>query len=112
MLLNEQNSAFAGGFTIWNAGKLGKLFYRSLPPALRAKVKCFCDVDRNKIGRSYRHYDPVLRRETAPPIPVIDFRDATAPLIICMKLGLTDGQFEANLASLNLSEGKDYVLFS
>ena len=33
------------GFTIWNAGKQGRKFYRDLPDYLKDKVLSFCDVD-------------------------------------------------------------------
>ena len=42
-------------------------------------------------------------------------REAPLPLLLCVKLGLTGegpGSFEANLASLNLREGVDYLHFS
>ena len=99
------------GFTIWNAGKAGKHFFKSLPESHRHLVKSFCDVDVNKVGKFYRHYDPQLRKEVSPPVPIISFRDAQPPLIVCMKLNLTQGQFEENLNSLNLVEGMDYILF-
>ena len=42
-------------------------------------------------------------------------RDAKPPLLLCVKPNLTgDGpdSFEANLASLQLQEGRDYLHFS
>ncbi|UJR36598.1 hypothetical protein I4U23_029318 [Adineta vaga] len=75
--------------TIWNAGKQGRKFYRSLNDRNKQKVICFCDMDPKKI--------------TKVAIP---------PIIICVKLGLTNNVFETNLASLNLREGIDYWLFS
>lgn len=102
---------WSSGFTIWNAGKAGKLFFKSLPETHRPLVRAFCDVDVNKIGKSFHHYDPQLRRDVSPPVPIISYRDAKPPLIICMKLNLTNGEFEENLKSLNLVEGMDYVLF-
>ncbi|KAH7943766.1 hypothetical protein HPB52_011339 [Rhipicephalus sanguineus] len=73
-------------FTIWNAGKQGRRFYRSLDIANRRKVSAFCDVDEKKISRGvYIHEESE---------------------------DLTNGSFEANLSSLNLIEGVDYVHFS
>ncbi len=60
---------------------------------------------------------------------MIHFTQAIPPIIICVKLvsvialkfkneyhidfqGLTNNDFETNLASMNLSEGIDYWLFS
>lgn len=68
-------------------------------------------MDINKVGKSYRHYDPELRKEVSAPVPIVNFKDAQPPIIICMKLNLTNGAFEENLKSLNLVEGMDYILF-
>ena len=40
------------------------------------------------------------------------FTEARPPLLICVKQGLTGGAFEANLASLGLTEGAGYLFFS
>ncbi|XP_070595858.1 queuosine-tRNA galactosyltransferase isoform X2 [Erythrolamprus reginae] len=90
-------------FTIWNAGKQGRKLFRSLSPANQNKVTAFCDVDKNKITKGFYIYEE--SKETSKPrIPVIHFKDASPPLIICVKLDLTDGQFEENLSLLNLKE--------
>lgn len=97
-------------FTIWNAGKLGRKVVRALCPKNLAKVTAFCDVDVNKIGRTIELYCPVKRAVLAK-VPVIHYTEAKSPLVICVKQDLTNGDFEKNLASLNLIEGVDYVLF-
>lgn len=102
---------WSSGFTIWNAGKAGKQFFKSLPSSHRSLVKAFCDVDVKKVGKSYRQYDPKLRKEVSAPVPIISYKVAQPPLIICMKLNLTNGDFEKNLKSLNLVEGMHYILF-
>ncbi|XP_053957923.1 UDP-GlcNAc:betaGal beta-1,3-N-acetylglucosaminyltransferase-like protein 1 [Anastrepha ludens] len=99
------------GFTIWNAGKRGRKFFRDLPQAEKCKVRAFCDVDEKKINKSYSHYDEAAHRFTYL-VPIVHFKHARPPLLICMKLDLTNGAFEENLNSLNLSEGRDYVLFT
>ncbi|XP_039951111.1 UDP-GlcNAc:betaGal beta-1,3-N-acetylglucosaminyltransferase-like protein 1 [Bactrocera tryoni] len=99
------------GFTIWNAGKRGRKFFRELPQAFKCKVCAFCDVDEKKINKSYNHYDVKAHRFTHV-VPIVHFTHARPPLLICMKLDLTNGAFEANLSSLNLCEGRDYVLFT
>lgn len=38
------------GFTIWNAGKQGRKFFRDLPASEKKKVMAFCDVDKSKIN--------------------------------------------------------------
>ena len=47
-LLEAGRAPLAGGFTIWNAGREGKRVLNSLPPALKARVAGFCDVDAKK----------------------------------------------------------------
>uniref|UniRef100_A0A8C6TVM1 UDP-GlcNAc:betaGal beta-1,3-N-acetylglucosaminyltransferase-like 1 n=2 Tax=Neogobius melanostomus TaxID=47308 RepID=A0A8C6TVM1_9GOBI len=99
------------GFTIWNAGKQGRKLYRSLCPANQKKVKAFCDVDENKIKKGFYTYEESKERPK-PKIPVLHYKDATAPFIICVKLDMTGGVFEENLTSLQLQEGKDYYHFN
>ncbi|XP_059055727.1 UDP-GlcNAc:betaGal beta-1,3-N-acetylglucosaminyltransferase-like protein 1 [Achroia grisella] len=98
-------------FTVWNAGKSGRRFIRSLSQITRDKVIAFCDVDKNKIGHSVELYCPV-KRKVLKSLPVVHFKDAKLPLLICVKLDFTNGEFEKNLRSLNIIEGIDYILFS
>ncbi|XP_068622696.1 queuosine-tRNA galactosyltransferase-like [Battus philenor] len=97
-------------FTVWNAGKNGRKFVRSLSLKNLNKVIGFCDVDKKKIGRTIELYCP-QQRKVKVKLPVVHFSEAKLPLIICVKLDLTNGEFEKNLKSLNLTEGKDYFLF-
>nr|XP_060620512.1 UDP-GlcNAc:betaGal beta-1,3-N-acetylglucosaminyltransferase-like protein 1 isoform X3 [Anolis sagrei ordinatus] len=98
-------------FTIWNAGKQGRKLFRSLSPANQKKVVAFCDVDRNKIAKGFYTYED-SKEIPKPRIPVLHFRDASPPFIICVKLDLTGGQFEENLKLLELKEGMDYYHFN
>ncbi|XP_038228222.1 UDP-GlcNAc:betaGal beta-1,3-N-acetylglucosaminyltransferase-like protein 1 isoform X3 [Dermochelys coriacea] len=98
-------------FTIWNAGKQGRKLYRSLSPANQKKVAAFCDVDENKIAKGFYTYQESKERPK-PKIPILHFRDATPPFIICVKLDLTGGAFEENLNTLDLKEGLDYHHFN
>lgn len=143
-LLEAGRAPLAGGFTIWNAGREGKRVLNSLPPALKARVAGFCDVDAKKwvslLPRCLRgeggqrprvpgltgavpsrppaRADPRLARkvhrcaESRREIPIVHFTEARPPLLICVKQGLTGGEFEANLASLGLTEGAGYLYFS
>ncbi|XP_073824130.1 queuosine-tRNA galactosyltransferase-like [Musca autumnalis] len=99
------------GFSIWNAGKQGRKFFRELPQEQKKKVTAFCDVDKNKIAKFYKYYDRFSRLQTFS-IPIVHFSQVKPPIIICMKLDLTNGDFEANLSSLHLKEGQDYILFT
>ncbi|CAF3884420.1 unnamed protein product, partial [Rotaria magnacalcarata] len=69
--------------TIWNAGKQGRKFYRSLNDANKRKVMCFCDMDPKKISKGF--YTDELSQDKRR-IPVIHFTQATPPIIICVKL--------------------------
>uniref|UniRef100_I3N067 UDP-GlcNAc:betaGal beta-1,3-N-acetylglucosaminyltransferase like 1 n=1 Tax=Ictidomys tridecemlineatus TaxID=43179 RepID=I3N067_ICTTR len=98
-------------FTIWNAGKQGRRLYRSLTAASRCKVVAFCDVDENKIRKGFYCYEEAQERPK-PRVPVLHFRAARPPFVLCVKLDLTGGEFEENLRSLQLQEGRDFVYFS
>lgn len=98
-------------FTIWNAGKQGKKFYRNLLTTNQRKVAAFCDVDPKKIKcGAYIYHES--KEKIKPTVPIVHFQSAKPPFIICMKLDLTGGEFEKNLASLNLKEGVDFFHFN
>ncbi|XP_062976477.1 UDP-GlcNAc:betaGal beta-1,3-N-acetylglucosaminyltransferase-like protein 1 [Elgaria multicarinata webbii] len=98
-------------FTIWNAGKQGRKLFRSLSLANQKKVAAFCDVDKKKITKGFYTHEE-SKENPKPRIPILHFRDASPPFIICMKLDLTGGQFEENLNLLNLKESVDYYHFN
>lgn len=98
-------------FTIWNAGKQGKKFYRNLSSNNQRKVAAFCDVDPKKIKcGAYIYHES--KEKIKPTVPIVHFQSAKPPFIICVKLDLTGGEFEKNLASLNLKEGVDFYHFN
>ncbi|XP_069860832.1 queuosine-tRNA galactosyltransferase isoform X1 [Dipodomys merriami] len=109
--LEEQALPRWASFTIWNAGKQGRRLYRSLTAANQRKVAAFCDVDKNKIQKGFYCYEEAQERPK-PQIPILHFRDARPPFVICVKLDLTGGAFEDNLKSLHLQEGRDFLHFS
>ncbi|XP_018603489.1 queuosine-tRNA galactosyltransferase isoform X2 [Scleropages formosus] len=98
-------------FTIWNAGKQGRRLYRSLSVANRRKVRAFCDVDENKIRKGFYTYEE-SKEKPKPRVPIVHFREALPPYVVCVKLDLTGGGLEGNLLSLNLKEGLHYHHFS
>lgn len=65
----------------------------------------------DKINKLYKYYDGKLR-QTTYAIPIVHFSQVQPPVVICMKLDLTNGDFEMNLQSLNFIEHQDYVLFT
>ncbi|XP_017485344.1 PREDICTED: UDP-GlcNAc:betaGal beta-1,3-N-acetylglucosaminyltransferase-like protein 1 [Rhagoletis zephyria] len=84
------------GLTIWNAHFSSK------------KVSNFI---LKKINKSYNHYEKQAHRFTYL-VPIVHFTHERPLMIFCMKLNLTNSAFEANLNSLHLNEGRDYVLFT
>uniref|UniRef100_A0A8D2ZPM6 Glycosyltransferase 2-like domain-containing protein n=1 Tax=Scophthalmus maximus TaxID=52904 RepID=A0A8D2ZPM6_SCOMX len=98
-------------FTIWNAGKQGRKLYRCLSWANQKKVKAFCDVDYNKIQKGFYTYEE-SKEIPKPKVPILHYRAASAPFIICVKLDMTGGVLEQNLNSLQLKEGTDYYHFN
>lgn len=94
-------------FQIWGYGKDGRKFLKLISPASARKVTNFLDVDDAKLGKSY------YCRESGHRIPVVHFsRLARDPIIVCVASKRTLGALEANIATLNLVEGKDYYHFS
>eukprot|EP01071_Lankesteria_metandrocarpae_P000203 Lankesteria_metandrocarpae@DN10337_c0_g1_i2.p2 len=94
-------------FGIWGAGKEGKRFFKSLSLSSQARVDAFYDIDQKKLAcGAYQDF------ENCRDIPVIHFAELKPPFVTCVKLMFTGGEFEANLASFNLVEGRDYYLFS
>ncbi|KAI1722246.1 glycosyl transferase family 2 domain-containing protein [Ditylenchus destructor] len=100
-------------FTIWNAGKQGKKFFRSLSIKNQKKVVAMCDVDSRKIALgTFESYDDSLRQVTAS-IPIISYRDCLPPVVLCVKLNMTGGEFERLLSEKqNWCEGLDFFHFN
>lgn len=71
-------------FTIWNAGKQGRKFYRFLSEENRKKVSCFCDVDVKKVGSFYTFEQ--YEGNPKPKVPILHYRKASRPFIICVKM--------------------------
>lgn len=71
------------------------------------QVLAFCDVDEKKLKRGFFHVPG-----TAVKVPILHWTEAQAPLLLCVKRGLTGGVFERNVESLHLVEGVDFVFFS
>ncbi|XP_041581636.1 UDP-GlcNAc:betaGal beta-1,3-N-acetylglucosaminyltransferase-like protein 1 isoform X3 [Vulpes lagopus] len=109
--LEERVLPHWAAFTIWNAGRQGRRLYRSLSAGAQRKVVAFCDVDENKIRKGFYCYED-SKEAPKPRVPILHFRAARPPFVICVKLDLTGGEFEANLRSLNLQEGRDFLHFS
>lgn len=99
-------------FSIWGAGKQGKLLFRSLNEEDKNKVRAFCDCDEKKIGRKFLEiYDEKLRKVTHR-IPIVPISKIKAPVIICVKLDLTNGCLENYINKKNWIEGRDFFHFS
>lgn len=85
------------GFSIWNSGRDGRHVFNTLSPQAQTLVRAWGDVAVCKIGT-------VLHGR-----PVVHFKQLTPPIACCVALDRAGGQFEANLLSLNLRPGQDYV---
>uniref|UniRef100_A0A8D0VGX7 UDP-GlcNAc:betaGal beta-1,3-N-acetylglucosaminyltransferase like 1 n=1 Tax=Sus scrofa TaxID=9823 RepID=A0A8D0VGX7_PIG len=83
--LEEQALPRWATFTIWNAGRQGRRLYRSLTAESRRKVVAFCDVDENKIQKGFYCHEESQERPK-PRVPVLHFRAARPPFVICVKL--------------------------
>ncbi|XP_012933573.1 UDP-GlcNAc:betaGal beta-1,3-N-acetylglucosaminyltransferase-like protein 1 isoform X6 [Heterocephalus glaber] len=83
--LEEQALPQWATFTIWNAGKQGRRLYRSLTAASRHKVVAFCDVDENKMKKGFYCHEDAQERPK-PRVPILHFRAARPPFVICVKL--------------------------
>nr|XP_025855197.1 UDP-GlcNAc:betaGal beta-1,3-N-acetylglucosaminyltransferase-like protein 1 [Vulpes vulpes] len=107
--LEERVLPHWAAFTIWNAGRQGRRLYRSLSAGARRKPGPW---ELGAVGAG-PHPAPLSPQETPKPrVPILHFRAARPPFVICVKLDLTGGEFEANLRSLNLREGRDFLHFS
>uniref|UniRef100_A0A3Q3XRJ9 Glycosyltransferase 2-like domain-containing protein n=1 Tax=Mola mola TaxID=94237 RepID=A0A3Q3XRJ9_MOLML len=93
-------------FTIWNAGKQGRRLYRSLTSKYPFLIHLH-----NKIQKGFYTYEE-SKQKPKPKIPIVHYKSASAPLIICVKLDMTGGVLEENLNSLHLKEGKDFYHFN
>jgi len=93
-------------FTIWGAGRDGRKFFAKLSTANKRKVIAFCDVDIKKIGTIYHQAYTNLK------VPIIHYREAKPPIIICVALDRSNGVLEKNIASLHIEEGVDYYHFN
>ncbi|KAM8842029.1 queuosine-tRNA galactosyltransferase isoform 1-T1 [Synchiropus picturatus] len=98
-------------FTIWNAGKQGRKLFRYLNGANQKKVKAFCDVDEKKIKKGFYTYEDSKERPKRR-VPIVSYKDASPPFVICVKLDMTGGILEENINSLNLVEGVNYFHFN
>lgn len=92
-------------FSIWGYGRDGRRFLNLLSEKNARKVVSFCDVDFNKIGRSY--FSSIIREY----IPIIHFRDVKPPFIVCVGSKKAGGFLEKNIEECNFIEGIDYFHF-
>lgn len=85
------------GFSIWNSGRDGKDLFKRLSDSSKALLRAWGDIDPKKIGK--------FQRER----PILHFSDLKPPIACCVALDREGREFEANLASLKLKPGYDYV---
>lgn len=83
------------GFSVWGAGRDGKLFYEQLSEDAREHIVAWGDIDPRKIGKKLRGR------------PVLHFSQLSAPIALCVTMD-RGGEFELNLSTLQLEAGIDY----
>ncbi|KAI0558523.1 Glycosyltransferase 2 [Gracilaria domingensis] len=89
--------AWQDGFAIWGCGRDGRDVFRRLSQRSQNLVTMWADVDVKKIGKVV--YDK----------PVVHFSQVRPPIACCVALDRSGGGFEANLDSLHLEKGVEYV---
>ncbi|CAB3407035.1 unnamed protein product [Caenorhabditis bovis] len=99
-------------FTIWSAGKQGKRFFKSLNESEKEKVIAFGDIDESKIRRGLHEEFNEKERRITHRIPIIDIKKAVPPLVVCVKLDLTNGDLEKIINEQRWREHDDLVYFS
>lgn len=110
-------SASGATFSIWNAGKAGKRFYRALSPALRMRVREFCDIDPQKIARGVFEAHETGQRDPARRVPIVSWEAVHAPCIICVRQELEEDEsqreFKRRLEIVKgWTEGEDFFFLS
>lgn len=93
-------------FSIWGAGKTGKRFYKMLSDAARGKVTMFGDVKATLLKEGF------FRERGYPAVPIVHFSQLAAPIVMCVKRGLSGGELEEHIAQRRLQEGVDLFYFA
>lgn len=91
-------------FSVWGAGRDGRTFFEFLSSQSKQKIYQFVDVDKGKLQSGFHHSGFIL--------PVKHFSEVKPPFVVCVALGRTAGELEANIASRGFVEGVDYWHFS
>ena len=91
-------------FSVWGAGRDGRAFFEALNPENRKRIREFVDIDENKIKSSFHHSGII--------IPVRHISQVQKPFIVCVAMGRTGGELEANIKATNALEGIDYWHFN
>uniref|UniRef100_A0A0N5A1M8 Glyco_trans_2-like domain-containing protein n=1 Tax=Parastrongyloides trichosuri TaxID=131310 RepID=A0A0N5A1M8_PARTI len=107
VILSKWNS-----FSIWSVGKQGKKFFRSLSLENQNKVQAFCDCDKKKLGRNYLEVYDEKKRLVTYRIPIVPISEIEPPVVICVKLDMTNGHLEKYIDIKNWVEGRDFFHFS
>ncbi|XP_032175586.1 UDP-GlcNAc:betaGal beta-1,3-N-acetylglucosaminyltransferase-like protein 1 isoform X6 [Mustela erminea] len=83
-------------------------------PSLGALSACRSSMAGRPVGPAWTpaHKTSCSQERPKPRVPILHFRAARPPFVICVKLDLTGGAFEDNLRSLHLREGQDFLHFS
>jgi hypothetical protein len=133
-MLLSSSSPFSKGFSIWGAGRDGKLFYNALSPHGKRLVTTFCDIDKRKIGQRYPQEfirkkrkwktesldddddNEVLEENSSKDrhfAPIVHLSKATLPVICCVNLESGGQELRSNAALYfpDAKEGIDLIYF-
>jgi len=91
-------------FAIWGAGRDGHAFFQELDEEYRGRIVHYGDVDPSKIKTGFHDSGKIL--------PIVHISQIFVPFVVCVAMGRTGGELEANIAKLGLEEGRDYWHFN
>uniref|UniRef100_A0A8R1EGT9 Uncharacterized protein n=1 Tax=Caenorhabditis japonica TaxID=281687 RepID=A0A8R1EGT9_CAEJA len=83
----------------------------SLNDEEKEKVRAFCDIDESKIGRGVHEEFDENTRTVTHKVPIVNIEDAKPPLVVCVKLDLTNGDLERIIERKRWAEHLDLVYF-
>jgi glycosyltransferase involved in cell wall biosynthesis len=84
-------------FSIWGCGRDAKEVFKVLSHDGKRRVAVWGEINPRRIGRVIHG------------VKVVHFTELKPPIALCVALDRTDGEFESNLADMNLMPGVDYV---
>ena len=115
--LHPSFSAPGARFSIWNAGKAGKRFYRALRPDVQERVQEFADIDPKKLALGHFEAHEAGSRKQGRRVPIVAWTAVRAPCVICVRQELEDDESQIEFrrrieVERGWKEGVDYFFLS